>query len=69
MTKTIMVMLVIISGVVYCFNNWRVLHGRKAFELLPGSEPVFERGYIGWDELHSKRRMLKIHFAISDQDY
>lgn len=57
------------TGVVYCFNNWRVLHGRKAFQLTPGSEPVFERGYIDWDELHSKRRILKLQFGISDEDY
>jgi len=54
---------------VYCFNNWRVLHGRKEFQLAPGSEGVFERGYIGWDELHSKRRLLKIQFGISDEEY
>jgi gamma-butyrobetaine dioxygenase len=57
------------TGVVYCFNNWRILHGRKAFRQIPGSEPVFERGYIDWDELHSRRRILKSKLGISDEDF
>jgi len=57
------------NDVIYCFNNWRVLHGRKAFQLLAGSEPRIERGYIDWDELHSQRRLLKSKLRISDEDY
>lgn len=57
------------TGVIYCFNNWRVLHGRKAFHIVPGCEPVFERGYIDWDELHSRRRVLKTKLHVADEDY
>lgn len=57
------------NDVIYCFNNWRVLHGRKAFQMVAGSEPRLERGYIDWDDLHSKRRLLKSKLRIADEDY
>jgi gamma-butyrobetaine dioxygenase len=57
------------NDIVYCFNNWRILHGRKAIKLVPGSEPKIERGYVDWDELHSSRRVLKVKLGISDEEY
>jgi hypothetical protein len=64
-----MSILLLSVDVIYCFNNWRVLHGRKAFQVVPGTEPCIERGYIDWDELHSKRRVLKSKLNIPDDEY
>jgi len=55
------------AGSIVCLNNWRVLHGRTPFEVIPGSEAVMLRGYMDWDEVHSKRRLLRSELGIGDE--
>lgn len=56
-------------GDICCFNNWRVLHGRIGYESVPGESRLLEHGYIDWDEMHSKRRVLKTQLGIPDEEY
>lgn len=57
------------AGSIVCLNNWRVLHGRTSFEVIPGSEAVVQRGYMDWDEVHSKRRVVGSELGIADDKY
>eukprot|EP00746_Dinoflagellata_sp_MGD_P067701 gnl/MRDRNA2_/MRDRNA2_27947_c0_seq1.p1 gnl/MRDRNA2_/MRDRNA2_27947_c0~~gnl/MRDRNA2_/MRDRNA2_27947_c0_seq1.p1 ORF type:complete len:415 (+),score=72.46 gnl/MRDRNA2_/MRDRNA2_27947_c0_seq1:110-1354(+) len=46
-----------LPGEMWAFNNRRVLHGRCAFQ---PSAPRFLQGcYFEWDDVHSKRRLLR----------
>jgi len=46
-------------GDIICFHNYRVLHGRTGFEVLGDGERHLEGGYIDWDEMFSRRRVLQ----------
>ena len=39
-------------------DNFRVLHGRKAFALRSGASRHVEGGYIDWDSVYSTLRVL-----------
>ncbi|XP_006820164.1 gamma-butyrobetaine dioxygenase-like [Saccoglossus kowalevskii] len=47
------------SGDMVAFNNIRVLHGRSAFKIGQQGSRHLEGGYIDWDEIRSKLRVLK----------
>jgi gamma-butyrobetaine dioxygenase len=57
------------AGTIVCLNNWRVLHGRTPFDVIPSSEAVVQRGYMDWDEVHSKRRVIGSELGIPDEKY
>ena len=40
------------------FDNRRVIHGRRAFETTTSSSRHLETGYLEWDELDSRLRVL-----------
>jgi len=46
-------------GEIVCFDNWRVLHGRKSFDASRGTVRKLEHCYIEWDEVHARRRHLQ----------
>ena len=47
-------------GEIACFHNYRIMHGREGFEVQgQGGERHYEGGYLDWDELHSRRRVLQ----------
>ncbi|XP_002736971.1 gamma-butyrobetaine dioxygenase-like [Saccoglossus kowalevskii] len=52
------------SGDMVAFNNIRVLHGRSAFKVEQRSSRHLEGGYIDWDEIHSRMRVLKANLQI-----
>ena len=45
------------SGEIVCFHNFRVLHGREAFDGSGGRH--LEGTYLDWDQLCSRRRVLQ----------
>ncbi|XP_022082911.1 gamma-butyrobetaine dioxygenase-like isoform X2 [Acanthaster planci] len=46
------------GGEMVTFNNVRVLHARKAYTFTGEGSRHLEGGYIGWDEVHSRMRVL-----------
>ena len=48
-----------ILGEIVVFHNYRVLHGRQGYSVTGSGERHLEGGYIDWDELRSKRRVLE----------
>ena len=55
-------------GEAICFHNYRVLHGRDSYEATAGGERHLEGGYIDWDELSSRRRVLQQENGITPDD-
>ena len=49
-----------VIGECVVFDNLRVLHGRKGFELTEKGERTIQGGYVDWDEVRSKINVLKI---------
>ena len=47
------------TGECIIFDNQRVLHGRKGFELQEGDSRVLKGAYVDWDEIKSKIRVLE----------
>ncbi|XP_071809482.1 gamma-butyrobetaine dioxygenase-like [Asterias amurensis] len=47
------------EGEVITFNNRRLLHGRNSFTVESGSGRLLEGGYIDWDEVRSRIRVLR----------
>ncbi|XP_038052320.1 gamma-butyrobetaine dioxygenase-like isoform X2 [Patiria miniata] len=47
------------EGEMVTFNNRRLLHGRSSFEVQAGSSRLLEGGYIDWDEVRSRTRVLR----------
>lgn len=47
------------------FNNQRILHGRTAFGNDSEGERHVEGGYLDWDEVRSRIRVLKNKLAKS----
>ena len=54
-----MILFIYFTGDILCFNNRRTLHGREAFSVTKTSNRHLEGGYIEWDEVNSKLRVLK----------
>ena len=48
----------LLPGEIACFHNYRVLHGRQAFQVLQEGERHLEGGFLDWDDVHSRRRMI-----------
>ncbi|XP_071480482.1 gamma-butyrobetaine dioxygenase-like [Diadema antillarum] len=46
-------------GDILVMNNFRVLHGRKGFTMEEGSERHLQTGYMDWDLVYSKLRVLR----------
>ena len=46
------------AGDMFALNNRRVLHGRTAFEMKRNEVRWAEGGYVDWDALNSRRRLL-----------
>ena len=42
------------------FDNLRVLHGRKGFNLKENGARTVQGGYVDWDEVRSKINILKL---------
>ena len=49
-----------------CFDNLRVLHGRRSYTETEKGERLLEGGYLEWDELRSRRRVLTMQLNIAD---
>ena len=48
------------EGECVVFDNLRVLHGRKGFNLKENGERTVQGGYVDWDEVRSKINILKL---------
>ena len=46
-------------GELICFHNYRVLHGRTGFQILSDGVRHLVNGFMDWDELYSRRRVLQ----------
>ena len=55
------------SGSMMAFDNYRVLHGRSAFEVFPGSYRHLEGGYLDWDDVLSYMRVFERDHHINDR--
>ncbi|XP_022089280.1 gamma-butyrobetaine dioxygenase-like isoform X2 [Acanthaster planci] len=51
------------KGDILSLNNWRVLHGRSSFQLTEAGGRHVEGGYLDWDEVNSRLRVLTIQFG------
>jgi len=47
------------EGEIICFHNFRVLHGRTGYKTITEGERILQGGYLDWDELMSRRRLLQ----------
>ena len=47
------------SGDMVVFDNWRVLHGRSAFQVTSVGSRHLEGCYIDWDEATSRMRAIE----------
>ena len=52
------------SGTMTSIDNYRVFHGRTAFQPNPNSFRYVEGGYIDWDEAASRMRTLEDQLKI-----
>ena len=50
--------ILLLSGDLIVMDNFRVLHGRKGFEMKKGSVRHLATGYMDWDLLYSRMRVL-----------
>ncbi|XP_038048397.1 gamma-butyrobetaine dioxygenase-like [Patiria miniata] len=50
------------EGDIMTFDNRRVIHGRGAFEVTSSSSRHLETGYLEWDEIDSRLRLLQRQF-------
>ena len=55
----IVVVYLLYAGDIICFHNYRVLHGRQGYQISGDQQRLLVGGYIDWDELRSRRRLLK----------
>ena len=46
-----------------CWNNHRYLHGRVEFKLTDDARHL-ETGYLDWDEMRSRRRVIAKEFGL-----
>ena len=47
-----------------CVDNIRVLHGRVGFQMTEDCERHLEGGYIDWDEMQSRLRVLSNELGL-----
>ncbi|XP_019626570.1 PREDICTED: gamma-butyrobetaine dioxygenase-like [Branchiostoma belcheri] len=52
------------AGEMIVFDNTRTLHGRSAYSL--DSTRHLQGGYLDWDEINSRMRVLKVDLGIKD---
>ena len=50
-----------VKGDIACFHNFRVLHGRQGYDA--NSERQLQGGYIDWDFMRSRRRVLQAQLS------
>ena len=55
------------TGEIICFHNYRVLHGRDGYKSQPDCERHLEGGFLDWDELHSRRRVIQKDYGITPE--
>lgn len=48
-----------ILGSILCFDNSRIIHGRKEYQDTDDNERYIIGSYLDWDEIYSKFRVLK----------
>ena len=53
------------SGEIATMNNARVLHGRTAFQVTEEASRLLEGGYIDWDMVYGKLRVLAQKYNVS----
>ncbi|XP_066265539.1 gamma-butyrobetaine dioxygenase-like [Branchiostoma lanceolatum] len=53
------------AGEMIAFNNTRTLHGRLAYSQTGGTRHL-QGGYLDWDEIYSRMRVLKTDLGIQD---
>ncbi|XP_033637140.1 gamma-butyrobetaine dioxygenase-like [Asterias rubens] len=53
------------EGDIMTFDNRRVIHGRGSFEVTSNSSRHLETGYLEWDEINSRLRLLQHQFQAS----
>ena len=46
-------------GECVCFDNTRVLHGRKGFVVTGDANRLYQGGYVAWDEIRSRMNVIK----------
>ncbi|XP_022089250.1 gamma-butyrobetaine dioxygenase-like [Acanthaster planci] len=51
------------KGDILTFNNKRMLHGRSSFQMTENDNRYLELGYLEWDEIYSRLRVLAMQFA------
>ncbi|XP_070557980.1 gamma-butyrobetaine dioxygenase-like [Ptychodera flava] len=56
-------------GDMVMFENTRVLHGRKAFEVTEDAVRHLETAYLDWDGVYSKIRCLRERLGMSFNEY
>lgn len=54
-------------GTMMAFDNYRILHGRTAFNVLPGSKRHFEGTFLDWDNVLSYMRVFERDHHINDK--
>ena len=52
------------SGSMVVLDNFRVMHGRSSFQVNPGDSRHLEGGYVDWDEVTSRMRILEQELKI-----
>lgn len=52
------------AGTMVSIDNYRVFHGRTAFEVTPDTCRHVEGGYIDWDEAASRMRVLESELNV-----
>ena len=56
--------ILIFAGDMVSFHNDRVFHARSAFQVTGRGERYLTGGYIEWDEMKSRRRVLQKDLAM-----
>ena len=58
---------VVVSGDIVTFDNWRLLHGRQSYTSSCGKRRHLEGAYLDWDEVMSRLRILRKAVGREDQ--
>ena len=56
--------LILLIGDCICFHNNRVLHGRTGYKVTKAGERKLQGGYVDWEELRSRRRVLQEELGL-----
>ncbi len=62
--RIIIVFMRLIVGNMMTWNNRRYLHGREGFTMTEDGERHLETGYVDWDELRSRRRVIQRELGL-----